>query len=441
VTVDTTALIAHLYRRAGFGATAAELDAGTAAGFSATAAGLIGGLGGPDPAADAIPVPVLTPYPSDLAALAAVPGSRRALLRQLDAEYVQLVDWWLARMVATTNPLNEKLAFYWHGHFPTAISKVHLTEFMYRQNQVFRTYGQGDFRILTQQVAVDPAMLIWLDAASDKAEDPNENFARELLERFTMGIGTYSEADVLAAAVCFTGWRLNLRTGVFSISPLDHDPTRQSFLGVGGVNAGSQVIDIATGTPASSRFVPAAVWSHLAYPVSTDDPVVDDLVATYEPGRDVGALLTAVFEHPQFTSEAATAGLIKQPVEYVVGTLRQLGFGPDVVADPVLAVQTTLADLGQVLFDPPSVGGWPQNTGWLSTAAALTRWQFAHRVVSMADLSRIADAPKAARLDELADQLTVRQWSPTTASALKKVAGDPPTLTALALVSPEYVSN
>src|SRR6202041_1102952 len=137
--------------------------------------------------------------------------------------------------------------------------------------------GAGNFTQLTQAVAVDPAMLIWLDASSDLASDPNENFARELLERFTMGIGTYTEADVRAAAYCFTGWRLNLRTGAFSISALDHSNAPQSFLGHAGVNSGVQVIDIATTTNASARYVPSAFWSHLAAPVSPQSPIASDL--------------------------------------------------------------------------------------------------------------------------------------------------------------------
>ena len=167
-------------------------------------------------------VPTFSPIPSDLAALRSDPSARQAYLESLRTDGRDLIAWWVARMVATTNPAQEKLTLLLHGHFPTAISKVRYARFMYGQNQLFRTQGSGNFTQLTQSVATDPAMLIWLDAASDKAVDPNENFARELMERFTMGIGTYTEADVRAAAYCFTGWRLSLRTGAFTISPLDH---------------------------------------------------------------------------------------------------------------------------------------------------------------------------------------------------------------------------
>ena len=187
VQASTAELVGHLYRRAGFGPRPGELSAATAAGYSATVQSLVDGLGAPDPGADTIAAPTLSPP---------VPRRERKTLgeaerKQLHEEFGVLTAWWLARMIATTNPLKEKLPFLLHGHFPTAISKVHFPIFMYGQNQLFRAQGRGDFGTLTQAVATDPAMLIWLDADSNKASNPNENFARELMERFTMGVGTY----------------------------------------------------------------------------------------------------------------------------------------------------------------------------------------------------------------------------------------------------------
>ncbi len=440
-TPGTTALVAHLYRRAGFGATPAELAAASAKGYEATVADLVAGIGSPDPGADPTPVPALSGPPADYARLRRDVAARRALAQTLRSEFGGLLTWWLTRMVTTTNPLKEKLTFLLHGHFPTAISKVRFPLYMYGQNQLFRTQGGGDFAALTQAVATDPAMLIWLDAASDKASHPNENFARELMERFTMGIGSYSEADVRAAANCFTGWRLDLATGGFSIYAPDHTPSPQTFLGVHGVDTGQQVIDLATRSSASSHFVPAAFWSHLAYPVATTDPVVADLASGYAGNRNLADLLSAIFSHPQFVSGRARSGLVKQPTEYVVGTLRALGVTPGALGSLATGLRGVLAELGQIPFDPPSVGGWPQNGYWLSTAAALTRWKFAHSLARRADISPVADAARAARVDAAADMLSVPGWSPATARALQGATGDPPTLVTLALVSPEYVSN
>jgi uncharacterized protein (DUF1800 family) len=286
-------------------------------------------------------------------------------------------------------------------------------------------------------------MLIWLDADSDNKGDPNENFARELMERFTMGIGTYTQADVTAAAVCFTGWRYDVASGGFAMAERDHDPTPQTFLGQQGVNTGEQVIEIVTHTTASSQWLTSRMWSFLAYEVGTNDPVVAELAPGYAEDLSLANLLGSIFLHPEFTSEQALTGLVKQPVEWVAGTLKALGFAPAAVAAGEPRVYPVLAALGQVPFDPPSVGGWPQNDGWLSTAAALARWQWANEITAMpeADISLVTDASRGERPDAAATLLAVDGWSPATAASLSRVADDPPSVVALALVSPEYVAN
>ncbi len=439
--VTTTDLVAHLYRRAGFGALPSELSSAAAAGYGATVDALVAGLAAPDDGADAIATPTFSTPIRGAERAAMDVTERRAQSRRLHEQFAELTAWWLSRMLATTNPLKEKLTFLLHGHFPTAISKVRYPLYMYTQNQLFRTQGSGDFTALTQAVAQDPAMLIWLDANSNKASNPNENFARELMERFTMGIGTYTQADVRAASYCFTGWRLD-RAGSFSIAARQHSTTPQDFLGVSGVTTGQQVIDLVTQSDASSRFVPSRFWSYLAYPVTPSDPVVTDLAPAYAADRSVANLLAAIFRHPAFSQSQAMHGLVKQPTEYVVGAFRALGVTPTAVQRMRPARLVSLfAGLGQVLFDPPSVGGWPQNGYWLSTAAALARWKFAHELTRTADISTVADASPAERVAAAAALLSVPSWSPTTATALAAARQDPPTLVTLALVSPEYVSN
>jgi uncharacterized protein (DUF1800 family) len=425
--------LAHLFRRAGFGASPAQLDAAQAAGFEATVDHLLE-LSGPDPGAEAVAVPELTGLVV-LPRIAAAAPARAALSAQLRREDQALVAWWLKRMVGTERPLREKLALIWHGHFATSVAKVRFPKLMYDQNLIFQTMGWGSFADLVQAVAKDPAMLIWLDAGTDKKAHPNENFARELLERFTMGLGTYTEQDVRQAARCFTGWVLDRATGAFALQAQDHDYGTKVFLGRSGDFGGEDVIDIAVHTPASARFVCAKLWSHLAYPVATTDPVVSELAPGYAADLDLSRLVRAILLHPQFRSDQARAGLVKQPVEYVAGALKALGL--DASAPFVLGA---LAGLGQVPFAPPDVGGWPQNLYWLSSASALARLRFAEEAARRADLSAVADQAPSARLDALADLLGV-QWSAATASALRPLAHDPPRLVALALVSPEYVSN
>jgi uncharacterized protein (DUF1800 family) len=438
---STADRLAHLYRRGGFGATADQITSAAASGYDAAVSALVEGLSAADTGADAITAPTLSQPPPPLQRRSMSTADRHALSAQIHHEFADLALWWVSRMLTTTNPLKEKLTFLLHGHFPTAISKVRFPIYMYGQNQIFRTQGGGDFATLTQAVAADPAMLIWLDANSNKASNPNENFARELMERFSMGIGTYAQADVRAGAYCFTGWRVDPRTGTFSVNAAQHSPTSQTFLGTSGVSTGQEVIDIVTHSQASSRFVPSRFWSYLAYPVTANDPVVAHLAPAYAANRNVGQLLSAIFRHPEFSSSKARTGLIKQPVEYLIGTLRALGVTPTALAARSKELLAVLTGLGQVPFDPPSVGGWPQNDYWLSSSAALARWTFAHGLSQVADISTVADASRVERVDAAASLLAVSRWSTTTAKALQRASGDPRMVVTLALVSPEYVSN
>ncbi len=439
--MDTKSALALLYRRAGFGATSSELTAAIALGYNGTVSKLLGGLQQPDQAADVILPPTMLQPPFFKPKSLSTPVAIKEFNQTLYQERVELTNWWLSRMVAAVNPLREKLTFFLHCHFPTAISKVRFPEYMYRQNQIFRTQGSGDFRNLTMSVSTDPAMLIWLDAGTDRLPDPNENFARELMERFTMGIGNYTELDVRAAAMAFTGWHLDTQKGIFAIAPKLHNNAPQTFLGHDGVSTGQKVIDIVTGSQACARFVVSSVWSRFAYPVKPSDPLVGELASEYAKDRNMTNLLRMVFEHPSFLSADTANGLIKQPVEYVVGALRALGISANRVPSMKPPILSTLASLGQVPFDPPSVGGWPQNEYWLSTSAALARWRFAHQLSLIGDISAVTDSPLRSRVDAASQLLSVESWSSSTRAALSKAATNPHTLMTLALVSPEYVSN
>ncbi|MGO9658498.1 MAG: DUF1800 family protein, partial [Acidimicrobiales bacterium] len=170
----------------------------------------LAGLGGPDPAGDAVPLPHLTTVPESN-----VPGYH---YNGWD-EYNGLVTWWLERMIVTDTPLREKLTLLLHCQFPTSITKVRFAYMMYAQNQIFRSLGPGNFATLVQAVAKDPSMLIWLDTDTSHKDTPNQNFARELMERFTMGVGNYTQEDVIQAARCFTGWAMDWTSGDFLFKP------------------------------------------------------------------------------------------------------------------------------------------------------------------------------------------------------------------------------
>ena len=425
--VDTTRRdVALLYRRFAFGATAAELDAAQAHGYDSTITTLLTfGDGGP---ADAAP-PTLRPdqpVPTD-------PNARKTFLQARAADTKALQDWWLRRMITSPVPATEKLAWYWHGHFATAVSKVQAPSLMLGQNMLFRSIGAGPFRDLAQAVAKDPAMLVWLDSNSNVKAHPNENFARELMELFTLGIGNYSEDDVKEAARCFTGWSYNRDTASFQLRPERHDNGSKTVLGHTANLGGEDVIDVVAASTTGAAFVTARLWSHFAYPIDAADPIVSTIVAM-KPAT-VADTLRAIAQHPQFRSDATHNALIKQPIEWLVGALHALG----VAYDPKFSA--ILQRLGQVPFDPPNVAGWPQNLYWVSTASALTRLAGASQIAAAADLHAVIAAPVAQRPTACARLLGINEWSTATEAALATASADPRALVALALCSPDYVLN
>ena len=428
--MDDRATIAHLLRRTGFGPTSAEVDAAAAAGYRATVERLLD-FSAADPADLAAP-PTFAAYAPGGARNLPL-ARRQAIDRQAASELEALQLWWLSRMATTAHPLREKLTWFWHTHFATSADKVRRPALMYQQNQLFRAQGDGDFEVLAQAVAKDPAMMIWLDTATDKAAHPNENFARETMELFTLGIGNYTEADVREAARAFTGWVVNPVTQAWALQTRQHDTGPKTVLGQTGNWGGEDIVHIVVNQPASHAWIVSRLWSHFAYPVSTADPVVADLVPGYAEDRNIANLLRAILLHPGFVSPQARGGLVKQPIEWAVGARRALGLP---TADRRLTAALTA--LGEVPMRPPNVGGWPQNDYWLTTASSLARLQVAAATARAADLSVIEQAPVPGRVDAAARLLSVT-WSPATATALGNVAATPLELISLALVAPESV--
>ena len=430
--------LALLYRRAGFGARPDELDAAVSEGYVATVERLL--TFAPVPDAGLGPTPPLAVYPPPNEALPTDPVERAAALnraRQIATQDTNRLSlWWLDRMVTTPNPLQEKLTLFWHGHFATSVQKVVDPGYMFGQNQIFRSAGAGNFTDLTMAVSKDPAMLIWLDANLDRKASPNENLARELLELFTVGIGHYSEDDIKNAARAFTGWQLNGQTRAFSFAANQHDTGMRTFFGQNGAFTGEDIVRMSTTRPDTARFVAQKTFSHFAHPVAFDDPIVTQLAGGFGKDFDVAGLLRNVFLHPEFTSAATRAGLVKQPIEYVAGALRALGLR----ANGNTALLTQLGGLGQAPLAPPNVGGWPQNGYWLNTSTALQRLRLAAALVPRADLSAIEATPAAARPRAVADMLgLVDGWGAATTRALTRALDEPAVLMTLALISPEYL--
>lgn len=428
--------IAHLYRRAGFGPSPQQLAASSSQNYAAVVDALFA-----DPAGD--PGVAATPTPSFSITAATeneTPVERKARQTLRNQQGRQLLQWWIARMTMVERPLREKATFFWHGHFATSIEKVREATFMLKQNESMRSLGLGTFEPLVQAIAKDPAMMIWLDSTLNRRGSPNENFARECMELFTIGIGSYSDADVREAARAFTGWRVVRKTATFEKIPRFFDDGAKTVLGQTGNFTGEQIVSLLTRQPSAARFVTSKLWSRYAYPVLPDDPIVTELSAGFATDWNIANLLKRIFLHPEFVSAKARQGLVKQPVEYVVGTLRTLGITPAALGARQNLVLNSLRMLNQVPFDPPSVGGWPQNGYWISTATALARANFADAITNVADLSWLNGVSAAARPQRIADQFGIDRWTPATLAALT-TADRPKVQVVTALISPEYILN
>jgi len=346
--------------------------------------------------------------------------------------------------------VREKLTFLWHDHFATSLEKVKVAQLLAGQNRTFRELGPGRFDQLVHAVARDPAMLIWLDGRESTAAAPNENFARELLELFTLGHGApapdghehdhetaqpYTETDVAEAARALTGWTIDPTGGGGALRPGRFDRGTKTVLGTTGPLGLDDVVSIVTEHPACAPHIVSTLWSRLARPGGPDDPVVVELAADFAADLDTAALIRSILLHPEFRTEASRTGLVKMPVEYVVGIHRALGLTPGV------GVLVTLDALGQTPFAPPDVSGWTANEGWLSTASALARLQLATAIDPGDALDPVASAAPDDRAAALARLLGVEGWGNASAAALANVVDDPRTMLTVGLVAPEHVLN
>jgi uncharacterized protein (DUF1800 family) len=417
-------------RRAAFGVTGADVDrvGGDVEGWVDDALS-----GGSDPGVDATPPPTFTALP----ALGANPSQadRQARNKALNDQGQQLVAWWVTRMVAAKRPVRERLTFAWHNHWATSLTKVKEPTLMLRQNQLLRSQGFGSFTSLAQQMVVDPALLIWLDAEKNTKAAPNENLARELMELFTLGVGGgYTEDDVKQAARALTGWRV-AGDGTVTNDPKRTDPGPETVLGTTARFTPATLVASILATPAHPRYLATRWWHQLA----SGDPIPDDtlgrVVAAYGSGRDVKALFRAILVDPAFAT--ATGTIVASPVEWVVGSMRTLAIPS--TSGNITQGLGVLRRLGQVPFLPPNVSGWPSGASWSSTASATTRAAAATKMAALADLSEVSNASAATRNDAVAHLLGLDHFAPRTITAMALAKGNPKQLVATALISPDYL--
>ncbi len=297
-------------------------------------------------------------------------------LRASALETNRVAYWWADRMVATETPLQEKMALFWHGHYAVNESKVRDYRKLLNELELFYEMGTGSFRDLMVAVAQDPAMLSFLDAGVNVKGAPNENFAREIMELFTMGVGNYTEEDIREAARAFTGW--NYVDLGFIVNDGQHDDSEKFFLGQSGNFDGIDIIDIIMEQPVTAEYIAGKLYRFFVRD-GLDPQLQTELGNVFRSADyDVATLLETIFLSKDFYSQASVGTHIKSPVELAVSTYRKLGLDN---APGVPDFNQATGALGQILFRPPTVAGWAGGRSWITPGLLLERGNFARDVL------------------------------------------------------------
>ena len=353
---------AHLYRRAGFGAPTDVLDAAVKLGPAAAVERLF------TPASGAAAEEFEST--SDMLARGTVATGDRD----------RLAPWWLHRMRNTPDVLLEKLTLFWHGHFATSADKVEKTGLMMAQNDLLRRHARGKFADMVKAVSRDPAMLIYLDSTTNRRIRPNENYARELLELFCLGVGNYTEADIKEVARAFTGWEV--RGDRWGFNAIQHDSGTKSFLGRSGNFDGDGAVDVVLAHPAAPRFIARKLIRYFVFDEpAAPDALVEPVARQLRDGEfEIGPVVRQILSSNLIFSDFAVGRKVRSPVELGVGLMRALGATGNMVK---LAIG--LADLGQALFQPPNVKGWDGGRTWINSASLLGRANLVRRTLQASE--------------------------------------------------------
>lgn len=360
--------VTHLHRRAGFAACWSELQRDLREGPDASVCRL------------------LEPPPAATVETQILDGLRRSAVDS--GEMDRLKAWWLWRVVYSHDPLGERMALFWHSHFATSNRKVRSLDLMIGQNETLRQYALGEFAGLLNAIVVDPAMLIWLDGNNSSRDRPNENFAREFLELFTLGTGNYREADVRQAARAFTGWSeiprepLVLRhTPRFRFDAADHDDRVKTFLGQEGRWNASDIVRITLEQPAAAEFLCRKLYR--AFVRDEGEPAAElirPLAAELRAHRySIRHALGIILRSRHFHAANARYERIKSPVEFSAGLLRALNLPRANVR--MLPLAAACDRQGQELFHPPNVSGWAGGRTWLNSTTLLERGNWCNDVI------------------------------------------------------------
>lgn len=341
--------VAHLFRRAAFGATEAEIDAALKKSPSEVIDSLIDNSKAEEFAAQS-------------------KAMASSILATGDPK--QLAGWWTYVLLNSPTPLRERMTLFWHGHFATSAAKVNDPQLMLEQNQLLRTHALGDFRAMVQGIARDPAMLIYLDSATNRKAHANENFARELMELFCLGEGNYSEKDVQELARCFTGWEI--KSKAFKFNRFQHDDGEKLILNKAGRFPEGDAIDWVLEQKSASQFIAGKILKEL---IGDEPPLAPGLIEDFarflrEPKQkwDIGAFVKRVLGSYLFFDTTTMARKVRSPVDFAVGLLRSLegSCNSQQLAD-------AMQQIGQGLFYPPNVKGWDGGRAWINASTILGR--------------------------------------------------------------------
>jgi uncharacterized protein (DUF1800 family) len=352
--------VGHLYRRAAFGASWSDLEAGLKDGPDKSIDKLLQGGPGQDA------------FDKETGRLA--DNIKRANSGQ------QARAWWLYRMLYSPHRLREKMTLFWHNHFATSNAKVNNAGYMLGQYELMRRHALGNFRPLLQEMSKDPAMMVWLDTSLSKKGMPNENYARELMELFSLGIGHYTEKDIREGARAFTGWEIKDGQGVFN--PKQHDDGEKTFLGKTGDFKGEDIVNICLDQKSAPHFLCGKLYRFLISEMAPPAPeLIEPLAEQFRKSDyDFGALVKTVLRSNLFFGAAAYRSRIKAPVDFALGIVRGLEGKTGTTA-----LAAILEELGQNVFYPPSVKGWDGGPTWLNGQTLLTRQNLTLALTSTED--------------------------------------------------------